>query len=209
IRPISNTVEIFVTGLEAASFSFLASNFGLKSSTGIAFSSVFSVSLLFSSIWCMMFSLEENIWKRTASHILTALGEPLVSRSSWAPAFSPATSFCLFPSLFLCSPASFSGSASGNLGSSCSTTMCFLRRDQPLALVFMPFGFGKTFRRGSAAGRGLSTSLSEADVAAEAASALVWALFLPRTCFTSGAVVMVSSTGVGVVCLTEVLLSAD
>uniref|UniRef100_A0A3B5L230 Uncharacterized protein n=1 Tax=Xiphophorus couchianus TaxID=32473 RepID=A0A3B5L230_9TELE len=53
IRPISNTTEIFDTGLEAASLSFLASNLGLKSNTG---------------------SLNENIWKRTASHILVAFG---------------------------------------------------------------------------------------------------------------------------------------
>uniref|UniRef100_A0A8C2GET1 Uncharacterized protein n=1 Tax=Cyprinus carpio TaxID=7962 RepID=A0A8C2GET1_CYPCA len=41
-------------------------------------------------------------------------------------------------------------SASGNLGSSASTTMCFLRRDQPLSFDFMPFGFCITFKRGSA-----------------------------------------------------------
>uniref|UniRef100_A0A3B3X3I7 Uncharacterized protein n=1 Tax=Poecilia mexicana TaxID=48701 RepID=A0A3B3X3I7_9TELE len=68
IRPISNTTEIFDTGLEAASFSFLASNLGLKSNTGslnanegtsfcsLLFSSFFSSSLL------------------TASHILVAFG---------------------------------------------------------------------------------------------------------------------------------------
>uniref|UniRef100_A0A3Q4FXE1 Uncharacterized protein n=1 Tax=Neolamprologus brichardi TaxID=32507 RepID=A0A3Q4FXE1_NEOBR len=126
IRPISNTVEIFVTGLDAASLSFLASNFGLKSSTGnlyandgISFSSsfspsFFSSSLLFNSIWCMMFSLEENIWKRTASHICVALGVSLVWFSFWT--------------------------VSGNLGSACSTTMCVLSLDQPLALDFNPFG---------------------------------------------------------------------
>uniref|UniRef100_A0A668TKV0 Uncharacterized protein n=1 Tax=Oreochromis aureus TaxID=47969 RepID=A0A668TKV0_OREAU len=152
ISPISNTVEIFVTGLDAASLSFLASNFGLNSSTGnlyandgISFSSsffpsFFSSSLLFNSIWCMMFSLEENIWKRTASHICVALGVSLVSFSFWP--------------------------VSGNLGSSCSTTMCFLSLDQPLALDFIPFGFNMALRRDSPAGRlsSLSFFSSPGDV---------------------------------------------
>ncbi|KAK0153783.1 Non-muscle caldesmon [Merluccius polli] len=162
IRPISNTVEIFVRGLDAASLNFLASNLGLKSrmgsrwaNAGISLDSSFVPSLFFSSslllisIWCMMFSLVENIWKRTASHILAPLG------ASWLDV-------SLFPSGFpsegLASPTTgppassfFSSFPSGNLGSSCSTTMCFLRRDHPLNLDFIPFGFPRTLRRTCAA----------------------------------------------------------
>uniref|UniRef100_A0A3B4UY39 Uncharacterized protein n=1 Tax=Seriola dumerili TaxID=41447 RepID=A0A3B4UY39_SERDU len=150
IRPISNTVDIFVTGLDAASLSFLASNFGLKSSTGsrnanegISFtssfiSSVFSSSLLFTS------------------HILPGL------------------------------LSAFSSPISGNLGSSCSTTMCFLSRDQPLGLSFTPFGFCMTLRRGSAAGRDLSPSFfSSTDLTAGAA----------ELGFTPSALVLVAVTG--------------
>uniref|UniRef100_A0A3P8ULT2 Uncharacterized protein n=1 Tax=Cynoglossus semilaevis TaxID=244447 RepID=A0A3P8ULT2_CYNSE len=97
MRPISNTVEILVTGLEAASFSFLASNLGLKSSTG-----------------------------SRCANAGTSLGLSF-------------SSFVFSSSLF-----------SGNLGSSCSTTMCFLRRDHPLTFDFKPFDFCKTLR-GSAA----------------------------------------------------------
>uniref|UniRef100_A0A3Q3A2A6 Uncharacterized protein n=1 Tax=Kryptolebias marmoratus TaxID=37003 RepID=A0A3Q3A2A6_KRYMA len=128
IRPISKTVEILVTGLDAASLSFLASNLGLKSSTGslyanegISFdsfflSSFFSSSLLFNSIWCMI----------QASHIFVALGASSVRFSFWP--------------------------ISGNLGSSCSTTMCFLSLDHPVILDFRPFGFCITLRRDSGAG---------------------------------------------------------
>ncbi|TNN48814.1 Lymphocyte-specific protein 1 [Liparis tanakae] len=78
-------------------FTLLASNFGLKSRTGsrwanegISFNSSFCTSsfasfassLLFISIWCMMFSLVENIWKRTAFHIFAATGASLVWFSS-------------------------------------------------------------------------------------------------------------------------------
>uniref|UniRef100_A0A3Q0S7D1 Uncharacterized protein n=1 Tax=Amphilophus citrinellus TaxID=61819 RepID=A0A3Q0S7D1_AMPCI len=177
IKPISNTVEIFVTGLDAASLSFLASNLGLKSSTGnryanegISFSSsfpssFFSVSLLFNSIWCMMFSLEENIWKRTASHICAALGVSLVWFSFWTLGLSPAFSSTVFISSWSLSMTSFSEPVSGNLGSSCSTTMCFLSRDQPLALDLTPFGFNMALRMGSAFGRLWSPSFfSPGDV---------------------------------------------
>uniref|UniRef100_A0A8C5HMC1 Uncharacterized protein n=1 Tax=Gouania willdenowi TaxID=441366 RepID=A0A8C5HMC1_GOUWI len=123
IKPISNTVEILVTGLDAASFNLLASNFGLKSRTG------------------------KNIWKRTASHIFVALGS----------SFNILSSF--FTSLRSCPATSFSEPASGNLGSSCSTTICFLSRDQPLGLFFSPLGFCKTFRTGSATGRVSKLSL--------------------------------------------------
>uniref|UniRef100_A0A8C4HG42 Uncharacterized protein n=1 Tax=Dicentrarchus labrax TaxID=13489 RepID=A0A8C4HG42_DICLA len=166
IRPISKTVDIFVTGLEAASLSLFASNFGLKSSTGsrnanegISFissivSSFFSTSLLFNSIWCMMFSLVENIWKRTASHIFVALGASLVWFSSVRASGASLA---------------FSSPISGNLGSSCSTTMCFLSRDQPLNLDFIPFGFCMALRSGSAA--------------ADFCSA-VWTLSLPKSFLT-------------------------
>uniref|UniRef100_A0A4W6DKW0 Uncharacterized protein n=1 Tax=Lates calcarifer TaxID=8187 RepID=A0A4W6DKW0_LATCA len=175
IRPISNTVEIFVTGLDAASLSFLASNLGLKSSTGSRYAndgislsssfacSFFSSSLLFNSIWCMMFSLVENIWKRTASHIFVALGVSLPS--------------------------------SGNLGSSCSTTMCFLSRDQPLTFDFTPFGFCMTLRRGSAAGRDSSPSFFS-DAGLTAASAFL-SFPLSSLSADSAAGTLVSRAGAG------------
>uniref|UniRef100_A0A3P9CGF7 Uncharacterized protein n=1 Tax=Maylandia zebra TaxID=106582 RepID=A0A3P9CGF7_9CICH len=181
IRPISNTVEIFVTGLDAASLSFLASNFGLKSSTGnlyandgISFSSsfpssFFSSSLLFNSIWCMMFSLEENIWKRTASHICVALGESLVWFSFWVLGSSPAFS-TVFVSFWSCPVTTFSEPVSGNLGSACSTTMCVLSLDQPLALDFNPFGFNMALRRDSPAGDSVFLSCSLSATAAETLS---------------------------------------
>uniref|UniRef100_A0A672QM49 Uncharacterized protein n=1 Tax=Sinocyclocheilus grahami TaxID=75366 RepID=A0A672QM49_SINGR len=138
MSPISKTVAIFVAGREAASLSRLASNRGLYRRTGKQCANVgissdifcsasifFCSSVLLASICCIIFSLVENIWKRTASHIFAALGESLLS---WLSV----------------------GSSSGNLGSSASTTICFLRRDQPLSFDFMPFGFCITFKRGSA-----------------------------------------------------------
>uniref|UniRef100_A0A3B4ZJT7 Uncharacterized protein n=1 Tax=Stegastes partitus TaxID=144197 RepID=A0A3B4ZJT7_9TELE len=108
IRPISNTVDIFVTGLDAASFSLLASNFGLKRSTGsryanegISFSSSFVSSAFSSSLL-------------TASHIFVALGVSLV----W---FSTFISLCRDQPLILdFSPFGFfmtlrRGSASGRV----------------------------------------------------------------------------------------------
>uniref|UniRef100_A0A3P8TDZ4 Uncharacterized protein n=1 Tax=Amphiprion percula TaxID=161767 RepID=A0A3P8TDZ4_AMPPE len=142
IRPISNTVEIFVTGLDAASLSFLASNFGLKRSTG----SLFSSSLL------------------TASHIFVATGVSLVWFSPWTAGLSLALSSTFSSSFFI----SF---ISGNWGSSCSTTMCFLSRDQPLTLDFTPFGFCMTSRRGFTSGMVLLASfVSSEDLTAEADS---------------------------------------
>uniref|UniRef100_A0A3Q1GQ73 Uncharacterized protein n=1 Tax=Acanthochromis polyacanthus TaxID=80966 RepID=A0A3Q1GQ73_9TELE len=136
IRPISNTVEIFVTGLDAASLSFLANE-------GISFSSCFVSSVFSSSLL-------------TASHIFVAMGVSLVWFSPWTSGLSLA----------------LSSLKSGNWGSSCSTTMCFLSRDQPLTLDFTPFGFCITLRRGSASGMVLLASfVSSEDLTVEADSA--------------------------------------
>uniref|UniRef100_A0A673FX72 Uncharacterized protein n=1 Tax=Sinocyclocheilus rhinocerous TaxID=307959 RepID=A0A673FX72_9TELE len=154
MSPISKTVAIFVAGRETASLSRLASNRGLYRRTGkrcanvgISFgifcsaSIFFCSSVLLASICCIIFSLVENIWKRTASHIFAALGESLLS---WLSVGLASASDLFWTSFF------DAGSSSGNLGSSASTTICFLRRDQPLSFDFMPFGFCITFKRGSA-----------------------------------------------------------
>uniref|UniRef100_A0A673IFE7 Uncharacterized protein n=1 Tax=Sinocyclocheilus rhinocerous TaxID=307959 RepID=A0A673IFE7_9TELE len=92
MSPISKTVAIFVAGREAASLSRLASNRGLYRRIGkqcanegissdffCSASIFFCSSVLLASICCIIFSLVENIWKRTASHIFAALGESLLS----------------------------------------------------------------------------------------------------------------------------------
>nr|XP_029505142.1 uncharacterized protein LOC115120352 [Oncorhynchus nerka] len=167
MRPISNTVEILVSGLDAASLSLLASNFGLKRRTGrrwakdgISFPASFgcsflSSSLLLASITCIIFSLVENISKRRESHFFAALGG---SSAVTAATMSLNNTFSSFfaspPSCSVTLAVSFLGSDSVNIGGSSSTTMCFLSRDQPLSLDFiMPFGFWITLRRGSAAGK--------------------------------------------------------
>uniref|UniRef100_A0A3Q3W5C9 Uncharacterized protein n=1 Tax=Mola mola TaxID=94237 RepID=A0A3Q3W5C9_MOLML len=101
ISPISNTVAILVSGLSAASLSFLASKRGQYN----------------------------NIGKR-----LTKDGT-----SVWLSleAFLSSESFLL---TLICSDG-LSSPFSGNLGSSCSTTMCFFSRVHPLSLPFRPFPF--------------------------------------------------------------------
>uniref|UniRef100_A0A8C5FVM9 Uncharacterized protein n=1 Tax=Gadus morhua TaxID=8049 RepID=A0A8C5FVM9_GADMO len=187
IRPISNTVEIFVRGLDAASLSFLASNLGLNSRMGSRWAkagisldssfvspSFFSSSLLLSSIWCMMFSLVENIWKRTAFHIMAPFGASLLNLSLSLAGF-PSEGFPSegIASATTCPTASsfFPSAPSGNLGSSCSTTMCFLRRDHPLSLDFNPFGFPRALNRTCAAWEGPLSSFPLLGVESAEASA--------------------------------------
>nr|XP_040024164.1 uncharacterized protein LOC120812340 [Gasterosteus aculeatus aculeatus] len=220
IRPISKTVEIFITGLHAASFSLLASNLGLKSSTGSRWAnegtsfdsssrpSSFSSLLLFSSIWCKIVSLVENIWKRTASHIFVATGGSLGRFSSGVTGSSKSISVGAFCASLCSGPAiSFWDRISGNLGSSCSMTMCFLSRDQPLNLDFTPSGPCMTLRRGLGKRDSSPSFISVADLTNEADSALVSLPLVPVDsivdilagravlCSESSALALVASTG--------------
>uniref|UniRef100_A0A3B3WM69 Uncharacterized protein n=1 Tax=Poecilia mexicana TaxID=48701 RepID=A0A3B3WM69_9TELE len=136
ISPISKAAAILFSGFSAASFSFLALNRGLYSKTGsrltndgsAAWSSLdaffVSESFLLELIWCIIFSLVENIWKRSASHIFSALGPSLFCITSWFISWSAGLSM-----------------GSGNLGSSGSTTMCFLSLVHPLSFPLRPFSF--------------------------------------------------------------------
>uniref|UniRef100_A0A3Q3XFA5 Uncharacterized protein n=1 Tax=Mola mola TaxID=94237 RepID=A0A3Q3XFA5_MOLML len=182
IRPISKTVEIFVTGRDAASLSFFAND-------GTSLSSSF---FCFSSIWCMMFSLVENIWKRTASHIFVAC---------LSPAFSPA--FVTAP--WACLMASSWEPVSGNMGSSCSTTMCFLSRDHPLTLDFIPFGLsggsapGRDSLGSSLSGAGsdsLSFPLSSLVVDSAAVTLLISAVGVTLLISAVGVTLLISAVGV-------------
>uniref|UniRef100_A0A3Q2P6K5 Uncharacterized protein n=1 Tax=Fundulus heteroclitus TaxID=8078 RepID=A0A3Q2P6K5_FUNHE len=152
IRPISNTTEIFVTGLDAASFSFLASNLGLKSNTG---------------------SLNANEGISFCSSLFSSL-------------FS--SSLFFFSSLWSCPGTSACKPASGNVGSSCSTTMCFFSRDHPLIFDFIPFVLCMTLRRDVAAwGESLAPFLS--DVSAEHYVGVV-------ALFSFGVILLISDVGV-------------
>uniref|UniRef100_A0A3B3V3M4 Uncharacterized protein n=1 Tax=Poecilia latipinna TaxID=48699 RepID=A0A3B3V3M4_9TELE len=155
ISPISKAAAILFSGFSAASFSFLALNRGLYSKTGsrltndgsAAWSSLdaffVSESFLLELIWCIIFSLVENIWKRSASHIFSALGPSLFCITSWFISWSAggmSIMLSVIPSLPIGVTKGLS-TGSGNLGSSGSTTMCFLSLVHPLSFPLRPFSF--------------------------------------------------------------------